>query len=321
MDALSEILSSVRLGSAVIGYARLAPPWGIAVDPARGAAIHLVQNGDCWLRLPDAEAPINVSEGDIILVASGVAHALSNPVDAPVAPIAAMLSKAAAGTGNSHDSEATTLLCAKFSLDEGTPHPMISLLPPLIHLTRAQIEANPSLHLVVELLRLEAVSDMTGHDIAAPRLLDSALVFLLRAWLDSQPLGGGGWFDALRDKGIARALRLIHEAPTEPWTVNELAKCALQSRATFARRFTRLMGVPPLTYVARWRMNLAARALRETNQTVEKIAHTVGYDSAPSFSQAFNRIVGQAPGAYRNSFRMVERDATRPRRSDLAPYR
>ena len=127
------------------------------------------------------------------------------------------------------------------------------------------------------------------------------LVFLLRAWIEGQPLGTAGWFGALRDKGVAQALRLIHERPAALWTVASLAAGASQSRATFARRFTRLVGEPPLAYVSRWRINLAAKALRETNRTVDEIGRAVGYESAPSFSQAFTRLIGQAPGRYRRS--------------------
>ncbi|MER9776939.1 AraC family transcriptional regulator [Mesorhizobium sp. M0220] len=103
----------------------------------------------------------------------------------------------------------------------------------------------------------------------------SYLVLLLRAWIEHQPLGTGGWFGALRDKGISRALRLIHERPGDPWTVASLADGAAQSRATFARRFTQLIGEPPLSYVTRWRMDLAAKALQETNQTIHEIGRAV----------------------------------------------
>lgn len=297
MDVLSDVLASVRLGSVLIGTAALRRPWGISVEPMRNAAIHLVQRGECWLRL--AGELIRVSEGDLILVGSGVGHTLSDPVDAPLSSMAAALS--ARSSQQPGDNAGTTLLCAKYQLDGSGPHPMISLLPPLIHLTRAQIEANAPLRLATELLRVEASGDLTGHDLVAPRLLDSVLVFLLRAWIESQPLGTAGWFGALRDKGVAQALRLIHERPAALWTVASLAAGASQSRATFARRFTRLVGEPPLAYVTRWRMNLAAKALRETNRTVDEIGRAVGYESAPSFSQAFTRLIGQAPGRYRRS--------------------
>ncbi len=152
----------------------------------------------------------------------------------------------------------------------------------------------------MELLRVEADDTLVGHDIVAPRLLDGLFIYLLRAWIDHQPLGTRGWFGALHDKGIARTLRLIHESPADKWTIASLADSAAQSRATFARRFTRLVGEPPLSYLTRWRMTLAAKALRETDQTIREIATAVGYESLPSFSQAFKRALGRSPGLYRS---------------------
>ncbi|MES0032935.1 helix-turn-helix transcriptional regulator [Mesorhizobium sp. M0040] len=98
-------------------------------------------------------------------------------------------------------------------------------------------------------------------------------------------------------------MRLIHERPGNPWTIASLARGAAQSRATFARRFAQLVGQPPLSYVTRWRMNLAAKALRETNQNIGEIGRAVGYESVPSFSQAFKRLTGRSPGLYRSDFR------------------
>jgi AraC-like DNA-binding protein len=203
--------------------------------------------------------------------------------------------------GRQDDGDGTVLLCAKYAFAGLGPHPMVSLFPPLIHLTRSQIAANETLRIAVALLLAEAKGDGVGHDIVAPRLLDGFLVLLLRAWMESQPMEKGGWFGALRDKGVAQALRRIHEQPSAPWTIAVLADAAGQSRATFARRFTELVGEPPLSYVTRWRLTLAAKALRETNRTVGEIGYTVGYESAPSFSQAFKRLTGQSPGRYRDA--------------------
>ncbi|TRC70953.1 AraC family transcriptional regulator [Mesorhizobium sp. WSM4307] len=311
MDVLSDVLASIQLGSAVIGKATLRRPWGISVDPMRNTAIHLVQRGECWLRLADNDGPVRVAEGDVILVGSGVGHTLSDPANAQVSPIGAVLSATLDPDDRPGVDDGTTLLCAKYALDGAGPNPMVSLLPPLIHLTRAQIAANEPLRLATDLLRVEASGGLTGHDIVAPRLLDSVLVFLLRAWIESQPIGTAGWFGALRDKGVAQALRLIHEQPAVPWTVASLAQAASQSRATFARRFARLVGEPPLAYVTRWRVNLAAKALRDSNRTIDEIAHAVGYESAPSFSQAFARLTGQPPGGYRRGFRSSEPEIQR----------
>ncbi|MGX1786044.1 cupin domain-containing protein [Bosea sp. NPDC055332] len=302
MDVLSDVLASLRLGSAVIGNAALPHPWGIAVDPTKNAAVHVLQSGECWLHLASNGNAIRIGAGDVILVAAGIGHRLSNPVDAPVSSLAAALSRMSGEGGESHADEVTTLLCARYLFDEAGPPALISLLPPLIHLTREQVEANEPLRLAVELLRTETSSGLAGHEMVAPRLLDVFLVLLLRAWIQTQPTGTTGWFGALRDKGIAQALRLIHERPARRWTVAELADGAVQSRATFARRFLALVGVPPLAYVTHWRISLAAKALRESGRTIHEVGLAVGYDTAPSFSKAFSRLMGQTPGRYRNSF-------------------
>lgn len=301
LDLLSDMFSAFRLGTSQISFARLHIPWGIAVEPMHNAAIHVVQAGECWLRLEGKTEPVHIGEGDMLLVAGGVAHQISSPADAPVMPMQMAFARARIEDGQAGGKNRTTLLCAKFSMQEWVPNPLVPLLPPLIHLTHAQVSAHESLRLVGELLRIEAGGLNTGHDIVAPRLLDSALVFLLRAWLESQPIQTAGWFSALRDPSIARALRLIHSAPEKPWTVEVLARNVGQSRATFARRFARIMGEPPLGYIARWRMNIAARALAQTRDTVDQIAHRVGYESTPSFSQAFHRIAGRSPGEYRKN--------------------
>lgn len=285
----------------MVGIATLRRPWGISVDPMRHAAVHVVQQGQCWLRLGKESAPVRVGQGDVVLVASGTAHTICDPAETPTAAFGAVLAANRSKADLNNETCGTTLLCARYSLEGAGTHPIIRLLPPLIHLSRDQIAASEPLRLAMELLRIEARADLVGHDIVAPRLLDSVFVYLLRAWIEYQPLGTGGWFGALRDRGIAQALRLMHERPTEAWTVASLADSAVQSRATFARHFTQLVGEPPLSYLTRWRMNLAAKALRETNQTVGEIGRAVGYESIPSFSQAFKRATGQSPGAYRNA--------------------
>jgi AraC-like DNA-binding protein len=300
MDAISDAFASYRAGRAFLGTAVLHRPWGIGVDPQRGSAIHVVLAGGCWLRLTGRDDALRLSRGDVVLVTSGVGHALSDPPDAGITPIRDAL---AAGTPQQSVSapDTTTLLCAKYQTVEAAPHPMVSLMPPLIRLTAQQVEANEPIRLVLELLRVEAHTSRSAADIIASRLLDSALVLLLRAWADNQGEGSADWFGAMRDPAVARALRLIHEQPEENWTVAALADHARLSRATFARRFTDLIGEPPRAYLARWRMNLAAKALRETRSSIEEIAFAVGYESGPAFSKAFSRLHGQSPGQYRNS--------------------
>jgi AraC-like DNA-binding protein len=299
MNAISNVITPLGSGSATLARALLKRPWGISVDPMRSPAIHVVLGGECWLRLAGDKKPIRLLQGDALLVASGVGHTLCDAPDSKVISIREALAVQTDEQEGS-DADATTLLCAKYQLDDRGPHPMVLLMPPLIHLTRQQVGSNEPLRLALELLHVEARDRRASVDIIASRLVDSALVLMLRAWIDNQPEGMAGWFGALRDPAVARALRLIHEQPAKPWTVAILADAASLSRATFARRFTRLLGAPPLAYLMRWRMNLAAKALRETRRSLDEIARAVGYESGPAFSKAFRRLYGEAPGRYRS---------------------
>ena len=177
---------------------------------------------------------------------------------------------------------------------------MAALMPPVVHLTRQEVLVNEPLRLMLELLRVEAQDDRVKSGLVASRLLDSALVLLLRAWIDSRPEGEADWFRALKDSAVARALRLIHEQPAVSWSIAKLAEHALLSRATFARRFVQLVGEPPLAYIARLRMKMAAKAFRETDRSIAEIGLAVGYESGAAFSKAFSRAYGQSPGRYRD---------------------
>ena len=131
--------------------------------------------------------------------------------------------------------------------------------------------------------------------------MDALRVYVLRTWIEAQPEGTGGWLGALRDPAVGRAIALVHQAPAHRWTVDVLAAKVGMSRSAFARRFAQLVGVPPLGYVTRWRIELALRSLRDTDRTLAAIASDVGYDSEFAFSRAFKRRLGASPGHYRRA--------------------
>jgi AraC-like DNA-binding protein len=136
-----------------------------------------------------------------------------------------------------------------------------------------------------------------------PALLDTLLLYILRTWFDRQPASGAatGWAAALNDRATTAALRAMHRDPARPWTVATLAAEAGLSRAPFARRFTALVGQPPLNYLTWWRMTLAARLLRESDAPLNAVAGRVGYGSEFAFANAFKRRYGTAPGRYRRA--------------------
>ncbi|MCA9720208.1 MAG: AraC family transcriptional regulator [Myxococcales bacterium] len=300
-EVLSDVLAGTRRGAATLAGAELVPPWGLEMDPHAAVAVHVVLRGRAWLRLAARGEPVALVSGDVVLLRAGVAHSLADALDSRVTPyrdaLAAMPARLAAlPAARAH--ETTRVLCAKYMFQEPGVHPLLSLLPPLIHVPRGDADARPQLRLLIELLGHELAGGR-GAGFVVPRLVDSLLVFVLRAWLEAQPLDVGGWFCALRDPAIVTALSLIHGRPEAPWSVESLARRAGQSRATFARRFVELVGETPIAYVRRWRMCLAAKLLCERDASLDELAARVGYETGAALSKAFRRVHGVAPGRYR----------------------
>jgi AraC-like DNA-binding protein len=296
MDVLSDVLAVMRLGTALVSQAELVPPWGLEIDPQAEAHVHVVQRGSCWLRT--ASELVQLGAGDVVLIRSGVGHALSDSPETPLAPHREVLADMPRRlVGNTKPT--TVVFCAKYLLQTTGPHPLTTALPPLVHLLAREAERHTQLMRMVQLLQSETLDGGRGSELLVPRLVEGLLLLVMRAWLDAQPVAAGGWFEALRDPAIAKALACIHERPGYGWTVERLAKQAAQSRATFARRFTELIGEPPIAYLLRWRMCIASKLLHESTLSVEDVAARVGYETAAAFSKAFTRCHGCAPGRYR----------------------
>jgi AraC-like DNA-binding protein len=301
MDVLADILAVTRLGTTVVAQAELVPPWGLEIDPIAEAHVHVVQRGSCWLRTSRDVRPLHLASGDVVLIRGGVGHSICDDPKTPPAPheqVLEAMPRRLAALPKSRAHETTLVLCAKYLLQGTGAHPLTSLLPPLIHLPAREAERHVQLQLLLQLLRHEATDAGSGTELVIPRLVDSLLVFVVRAWLAGQPLAGG-WFGALRDAQISKALSLMHERPEVAWSLEELARQVGQSRATFARRFLELVGETPLAYLTRWRMCLAAKLLTDTPLSLEEIAPRVGYQTAAAFSRAFRRSLGNAPGQFR----------------------
>lgn len=302
MDVLADVLSVTRLGATVIAQAELAPPWGFEIDPAAAAAVHVVQRGSCWLRIKGQRQPLHLGAGDLVLIRGGVGHSVCdgpNTKPGRYQEVLDAMPRRVAALPKSRAHETTLVLCAKYLFQYMGPHPLISLLPALVHLPAHEADRHGQLQLLLQILRREAIDAGSGSELVVPRLVDSLLVFVVRAWLEAQPMGAGGWFGALRDPAVAKSLSLIHEQPEARWSVEGLARRVAQSRATFARRFAELVGETPVAYLTRWRMCLAAKLLSESDVPLDEIASRVGYETAAAFSKAFRRSHGRAPGRFR----------------------
>ncbi|MFG3498758.1 AraC family transcriptional regulator [Streptomyces sp. NPDC047928] len=305
MDILTEVLASMRTGRPVSVRTTGRVPFGLRLPPVAGAGFHVVLSGTCWLvPLEDTAhlSPLPLGPGDVVFLRDGRGHILADHPDTPseverasqFSPGSPLGTVTVGGVG-----AATNLLCGNYHLDQARAHPLVRQLPEIIHLPADPLR-HPELASAVQLLRTELEQPRPGSAGIVPALIDSLLLYILRAWLEERPAAQAkGWAAALGDTAVAPALAAIHEKPAFQWTVGTLAARAGLSRAAFARRFSDLVGEPPMTYLTRWRMTTAARLLRESDVPLSEIAARTGYSSEYAFAKAFKREYGQAPGGYR----------------------
>lgn len=306
---LSDVIAVMRTGRPRSARVAWRAPWAQQFAPVPGSAgFQVILQGPCWLIRPDAD-PVPLGAGDVVFRPHGRGHALADcpaplttapacdPDDSPARP------RSAGDTAGARaDVPVTSIVCGAYQLDQGRLHPLLHELPELIHLP-AHLGGRPELRAVADLLASELERPRPGTDALIPALLDTLLLHILRAWLDQQPASPAstGWTAALSDPVTTAALQAMHRDPARPWTVATLAAETGLSRAPFARRFTALLGQPPMTYLTWWRMTIAARLLRQSDAPLSVIAARTGYTSEFAFAHAFKRQYGTPPGRYRHS--------------------
>jgi AraC-like DNA-binding protein len=301
VDPLADVLDLSRVRGALLCNVHAAAPWGLDIPGTGDASVHVVTSGTAWLRVGGDE-PAQLMPGDTFLLPSGVGYRLSSTPDGLCERFDQRLKARmtperdlAIGGGGAR----TVFLCAEFVYDLDVAQPLMSLLPSVLRIPADAARAR-RVATIVELLAEEVGAHDPGSRPAAARLLDLLLIEAIRHWALHDPgAGRPSWLTALRDPVIARILALLHARPAEPWTLERLADEAHLSRTTLARKFTEAVGEPPLAYLTRWRMHLAAARLKHTSDTVELIAREVGYTSEHAFNRAFARYRGHPPGRYR----------------------
>jgi AraC-like DNA-binding protein len=298
MDALSQVLRSFRLRGSFRAAWDLGAPWGLSFSPAEAAPWHYVESGTMWVATAGGRR-LQLDAGDIVVLFDGAGHQIGDRPDSPSTPIeAAKAQQPASGVKRFGGSGAkTSLVCGNFIVDEREGLAgSLRRLPALVHL-RHSARARAFTQ-TLELLAQELRDREAGSERAAALLTETLFIHVLRAILaEERP---GGWLEALRDPPLGAALAAIHGEPGVAWTLASLARTAGISRSILAERFHARLGVPPMTYLARWRLQLAARWLREGELSVSEIIDRVGYGSLAAFHRAFKREYGVTPTRYRD---------------------
>ena len=307
MDALSEILKSLRLDGAVYKDAEFTAPWCIrarhGLDAVRerlpGAEsvlfFHFVAEGTCRMRVGNHEEL--ASTGDLIVFLQDERQLMGSdlklqPIEVdPKVPQGAVTSRLGGG------GERTRLVCGYMGYSSSLCRPLFDVLPPAL---RIPMGDGAAAKLLRELLRTgvrESADERPGAVSLLAKLAELMFVEAMCRYVDALP--SRGWLAGLRDPQVGRALGLVHGEPDKSWTVDDLAREVALSRSAFAERFSELVGEPPMQYLTRWRLALAAQALRSGHEAITRIAERSGYDSDAAFSRAFKREFGMPPAAWR----------------------
>jgi AraC-like DNA-binding protein len=317
MDALSAALSVVRMTSAIFYNARCTAPWGFVVPPLKRVAhvlapgterlvsYHLVTEGKATVQF-DGTAEVPITAGDIVVVPHGDGHTVTNGSPSRLIDSEQALGQCLAGTLNTMElgggGEVTHFVCGYFGCDRHADQLFLAGLPQMIKINIRGDAAGEWLETSIRHLVCEADSKRPGTTVLLSKMAEALFVETLRRYMDRLPLEQVGWLAGARDPIVGGALALMHRQPCHPWTVPELVSEIGTSRSVLAERFARFLGESPLAYLARWRLQLAARRLQTTRNTVLQIASDVGYESEAAFNRAFKREFGLPPAQYRRTF-------------------
>jgi AraC-like DNA-binding protein len=301
-DRIDALLAELRVDSSVYCLSELRAPWGFRVEGRHVAKFHLLLEGGGWLRL-DGVDPVELAEGDLIILPRGEAHAVSDGPDSPVRGLDRILADQPldadarlfyGGTGGR-----TRLLCGGFALADAVPAALLALLPTVVRIDAPRAGVAAWLEPTFALLRHEAEHASPGAQTILAKLADVFLAQAVREFLVGAEQAGVLAAGPAYDKPIARAIELVHDAPARAWTIAELAREVGTSRTAFASRFRAATGQSPMRHVTKVRLGLAAGYLATTTLSVDAIARRVGYDTDSSLSKAFKREFGAPPGMYR----------------------
>jgi len=351
VDPLSDVLRAVRFRGAVFLDVEGSSPWVAEAPPAAALLPHVMPDADhlmefhavlrgaCWAART-GEPAVRLEEGDVVVFAQGDAHVMSSApgLRATSADAAALPSwrgqrlpvpLLADATGvvrpreRSEGRDATRLACGFLGCDARPYNPLLSALPRV--LTVRGGARSPWVASLLQSATEESRGGAPGGDAVLEWMSEVVFVEAVRRFVDSMPAEETGWLAGLRDALVGRALTALHAAPADPWTLERLTDALATSRTTLHERFVRFVGLPPMRYLASWRMQLASRRLRDTSAKVLAVALDAGYESEAAFVRAFRRLVGTTPGAWRDGGSVASTDATRgparPARRAASPRR
>jgi AraC-like DNA-binding protein len=324
MDAFSDILTGVKLNGAVYFNAEFSAPWGVAapasceltpaLSPGAGHLMiyHFVIDGHAFAHMAGAP-PVTLMPGDVVIFPHGDPHLLTSELAQTEsrqtsAVVRKILTRDLTLLRDGGGGEATRFVCGYMVWDPHISRPILSGLPAMFKVNVRADRSGQWLESSILHLVEEAASGRVGSAAMLAKLSEALFVDTLRRYVAALPEQQTGWLAGARDTVVGKSLGLLHTRVDHRWTIAELAREVGLSRSALVERFTRYLSEPPMTYLTRWRLQLAARALTRTPKGVAEIAAEVGYDSEAAFNRAFKREFGLPPARYRR-----ERQSSAPK--------
>jgi len=309
------VLRVLRLTGGVFLDARFTAPWCVKsraeqedwqpfmAAPAQVIGYHYVVSGRIEVKV-EGEPMVTVNGGELVMLPRNEEHLLGSSVDLPVIE-GDQLKPVRDASGfvqirHGGEGESAHVVCGFIGL-ESARHPLIDALPSVLKLS---VTGNPAREWISSSFRYaaqEVAAGRAGSATVLSKLSELLFVEAVRGYVETLPTERTGWLAGLHDPVVSRALSAMHSRLAHPWTAEELAQEAFLSRSAFAERFTALLGMPPMRYLAQWRMQVAAQRLRETHEPLARVAAEVGYESEAAFARAFKRECGVTPAAWRRT--------------------
>ena len=303
VDPLGEALHFLRMRGTFYSRCEFSAPWGLVLPPIDDCwMFHVVTAGECWIEVGPGETKL-LRPGLLAVVPRGDGHRLASAPDVAGAKLfdlpRVQVSERYEVLRQHGGGAAVGLVCGAVRFEHPAAERLRALLPKLLLADAGVGPQSEWLQSTLRLMGAEAGALRPGGETIVTRLADILVIQAIRSWIEGDGAAQSGWLAALRDPQIGRAMALVHRDPARAWTVASLASAVAMSRSAFAARFTDFVGEPAMRYLARWRMQVAAARLRDEAVPLGELAGGLGYDSEASFSRAFKRVVGVAPGSLR----------------------
>lgn len=319
-DTLSDVLEAVRLTGALFFLVDARTPW-VAEAPASPhlapvilpraqhvVSYHVVTEGACWCESP-GQPPLRLETGDVLVVPHGHPYQIASAcglrtgwtLDDALGWFRAMaggrlpfvVTEGGRGAGR------IRLVCGFLGCDALPFNPVLTALPTLMRV-RLDGDSGPRLKALLDVAVAESMRARPGSRSARLRIAELVFVEVLRSYLTAACEHRASWLAGLRDAVVGRALARLHGDPARAWTLPDLARDVGASRTVLAERFTAFVGEPPMLYLTRWRMQLAAGLLAAGRAPVSAVAADVGYESEAAFCRAFKKVTGVTPASWRS---------------------